>query len=90
MFYGLRQTYLTFTQMGKTNDAEMVMTFLIAVIGYLTAAVFLHSAYPRYFWLLFGIALAISHIGKTEDTTRQPQDEQQREQVQDVACVAYD
>ncbi|PON15585.1 hypothetical protein C2W62_22995 [Candidatus Entotheonella serta] len=70
MFRGLRQTYLLFSQAGKTHEAEMVMSFFIAVVGYLIAAVFLHSAYPRYFWFLFGIALAIDHIGKTTNKNR--------------------
>lgn len=90
MLHGLRQTYLKFTQMGKTSDAEMVMSFLIAVAGYLIAAVFLHSAYPRYFWLLFGIALAIAHIGKTEQTTHQLLDKQPEESLQHAAHLAYD
>ncbi len=89
MFHGLRQTYLKLTQMGKTNDAEMVMSFLIAVVGYLMAAVFLHSAYPRYFWLLFGIALATAHIGKTEQMTQRLPDARPGEPIQDAAYIAY-
>ncbi|WP_179131072.1 O-antigen ligase family protein [Candidatus Entotheonella palauensis] len=90
MLHGLRQTYLKFVQAGKTNDAEMVMSFFIAVVGYLIAAVFLHSAYPRYFWLLFGIALAIAHIGKTAQIIHQPPDEQPGELRQHAARIAYD
>ncbi len=90
MFHGLRQTYLVLARQGKANEAEMVMSFLIAVAGYLIAAVFLHSAYPRYFWLLFGIALAIAHIGKTAKLGHELPDEQRGEPLQDAACLTYD
>ncbi len=90
MFRGLRQTYITFTNLGKSNEAEMVMTFLIAMIGYLTASIFLHSAYPRYFWLLFGIALAIYNVGKAEYQASRAPTESQQGQVAPSAVVDVD
>ncbi len=38
----------------------------VGLVGYLTAAIFLHAAYPRFFWLLVGITLAIPQIARNE------------------------
>ena len=90
MFRGLRQTFRLLSQRGMTHDAEMVMSFLIAIAGYLIAAIFLHSAYPRYFWLLFGIALAIAHIGNATVRDQPAPHQQQGALQQHAACLAYD
>ena len=49
---------------GATKYADMVLSFAAGVVGYLAAAMFIHGAYPRYFWLLAGIALAIPNVTK--------------------------
>jgi len=37
----------------------MATYFGIATIGYLVSSIFIHGAYPRYFWLIVGIALSL-------------------------------
>ena len=49
----------------RHNEKElstMVAVFIIGFIGYLSAAMFIHDAYPRYFWLLVGIAYSVPNI----------------------------
>jgi len=40
--------------------AHILTAFAIAFSGYLIAALFIHAAYPRYFYLLIGIAFSLS------------------------------
>jgi putative inorganic carbon (hco3(-)) transporter len=47
---------------GEKEYADMVFSFGLCLVGYLSAALFIHAAYPRYFWLLTGIALAIPQV----------------------------
>jgi hypothetical protein len=42
--------------------ANMATGFGIAFVGYLLAALFVHAAYPRYFYLLIGIAFALPNL----------------------------
>ena len=48
------------------NLARMIAAIGSGIFGYLTASIFIHSAYPRYFWLLVGIAFSIPNIVKNE------------------------
>lgn len=45
-------------QSGRDAEAQTATAFAIALFGYLAGSVFLHLSYPRYFWLLVGIAIA--------------------------------
>jgi putative inorganic carbon (hco3(-)) transporter len=47
---------------GMEDYANMTTGFAIAFAGYLLAALFVHAAYPRYFYLLIGIAFALSSL----------------------------
>lgn len=49
---------------GRQAEASMIIGLSLGCIGYLLAAVFLHDAYPRYFWLLCGLILAIPGVVK--------------------------
>jgi putative inorganic carbon (HCO3(-)) transporter len=42
--------------------AALASGFLIAVVGYMASAVFLHFAFVRYFWLLMALAAATARI----------------------------
>jgi hypothetical protein len=42
--------------------ANMTTGFAITLAGYLFAALFVHAAYPRYFYLLIGISFALSNL----------------------------
>ena len=61
-FYGLRRAERLLTQRGRYNEAGIAWALAVGLIGYLAASFFLHGAYPRYFWLLIGIALALPQI----------------------------
>jgi len=58
-FQGLRKAYRIYQQIGREDDANLVAAFSIGLIGFLTGSLFLHGAYPRYLWLILGIALAL-------------------------------
>jgi O-antigen ligase len=51
-----------FIAAGMEDYANMATGFAIAFSGYLMAALFVHAAYPRYFYLLIGIAFALPNV----------------------------
>jgi putative inorganic carbon (hco3(-)) transporter len=51
-----------FLAAGMEEYANMATGFGIAFVGYLLAALFVHAAYPRYFYLLIGIAFALPNL----------------------------
>lgn len=55
---------------GLIGLGEIVAALSVGILGYLAAAVFLHAAYPRFFWLLVGIALATPRIVAYERSVR--------------------
>jgi hypothetical protein len=64
IFRSLQTARDRFQMRNRTADADLVVALTIGVIGYLSAAMFIHAAYPRYFWLLMGIALALPEVAK--------------------------
>lgn len=70
-FRGLLRAPAAFRQLGLGDSAEITRALTIGLMGYLVAATFLHAAYPRYMWLLLGIALAIPNIIRNERRARQ-------------------
>ncbi len=55
-----------FAQLGDDSFFDLIGAFSAGMIGYLTAAMFIHGAYPRYFWLLAGIAMALPQVLQTQ------------------------
>lgn len=51
-------------KIGDTYNAELVLSIGIGILGYLTSAIFVHDAYPRYFWLLIGIGLSATEVAR--------------------------
>ncbi len=49
-------------QSGLKGPGNMVTGFGLGLLGYLTSALFIHGAYPRYFYLLIGIAFALREV----------------------------
>jgi O-antigen ligase len=47
----------------RPGFANMAMGFILAIVVYLMTGIFLHFAYIRYFWLIVGLAAALTHIG---------------------------
>lgn len=73
MFQGLLKAYRIFTRHNREDYAHMTAAFAMGLIGFLTSSLFLHGAYPRYFWLLVGIALAIPNVAANEQKLEQPE-----------------
>ncbi|MDH3712836.1 MAG: O-antigen ligase family protein [Gammaproteobacteria bacterium] len=51
---------------GLEQYVTMVQAISYALIGYFSAAVFLHMAYPRYLWLLVGMAFVLPNVVRGE------------------------
>ncbi|MCB9110286.1 MAG: O-antigen ligase family protein [Anaerolineales bacterium] len=51
---------------GLVSVSNMVTAYGLGFIGYLLAAFFIHNAYPRNFWVIAGIALAIPRMIEVE------------------------
>lgn len=47
---------------GKEHEAGIIVALAIGLVGYLVASLFLHAAFPRYFWMLVAIAFAAPGI----------------------------
>ncbi len=65
LYRAIRTARKRFEQAGAREEAEMVVSFGLALLGYLTAALFIHAAFPRYFWLLVGIGLALPQVAES-------------------------
>ncbi len=62
MMYGLWKTRKKTIKL-KIFELEGSITALgVGMIGFLTASIFLHDAYTRFFWLLVGISFALPNI----------------------------
>ncbi len=66
MFHGLQRAKENFTIAGMNDYASMAVAFTIAMLGYLFAALFKNSAYFNFFWMLTGIAMAVSRVAENE------------------------
>jgi putative inorganic carbon (hco3(-)) transporter len=62
VFRSIKRSWNQLRNAGDKVYSEMVLSVGIGFVGYLTAAVFIHDAYPRYFWLLVGIGLALPEV----------------------------
>ena len=52
-----RSTFLAIPELHKYG--HMTTGLLVGFMGYLVAALFIHAAFPRYFYLLVGIAFSM-------------------------------
>jgi O-antigen ligase len=68
LFRGLILSQRDLGRYGLHEQAQLVYAFQAGILSYLTAAIFLHSAYARFLWLLFALALTIPHVVKNELT----------------------
>jgi O-antigen ligase len=69
---GLMRTRAALLRAGDEEMAQLTMALAIAFVGFLTGSLFLHLAYPRYFWLFLGLALAVRGLSVNE-VARQPE-----------------
>lgn len=61
-FRGILYARKGFMNAGMPDYANMVTGFGLGFGGYMIAALFAHAAYPRYFYLLLGVAYALPSI----------------------------
>lgn len=59
---GMQDSWRRLKNVGMEEYASMFLSFAVGFVGYLGAALFVHAAYPRYFWLLAGIGFAVPQI----------------------------
>ncbi|MBV7337968.1 O-antigen ligase family protein [Chloroflexi bacterium TSY] len=65
-FTSVGQAHRLFQQAELSDYANITSAISIGLIGYFTGSIFLHAAFPRYFWLLLGIAFAIPQVAEHE------------------------
>jgi putative inorganic carbon (hco3(-)) transporter len=65
-FRSIARAWKQLSKAGDKYHSELVLSVGIGISGYLLAAIFVHDAYPRYFWLLIGIALAVTEVARQE------------------------
>jgi O-antigen ligase len=63
-FKSVLDAWRKFRELDLPDYAGLVAVFGIGLVGYFAAAMFIHGAYPRYLWLLVGIALALPQVAK--------------------------
>lgn len=54
----VRSRRRSFLEEGNRAAAHLLTGFGISLLGYLVGSIFLHLTYPRYFWLMIGLAIA--------------------------------
>jgi O-antigen ligase len=74
LVYSVRRARQLFNQMGARRAIYLVDALAISMMGYLAGSLFLHAAFPRYFWLLAAIVLALPQVAANEATAAQPSD----------------
>jgi O-antigen ligase len=62
IFSSLTVSWRRLIQAGDKEHANYVLSIAIGILGYFTASLFIHGAYPRYMWILVGIALALPQV----------------------------
>ncbi|MBN1266399.1 MAG: O-antigen ligase family protein [Anaerolineales bacterium] len=70
VFQAVRRVHTRLREWGEEDMKNMVEAFSSGLVGYLGAAMFIHGAYPRYLWLLVGIALSLTQVFSTELSTK--------------------
>ena len=71
MFRTMLQARRTLYAIGLPAYGAMVDALTIGMTSYMTTSLFLHDAYPRYFWLLIGIAFATNQVAQNELAAQQ-------------------
>jgi O-antigen ligase len=66
MFRGMRRADRDLSSAGLHDEAGMVYALTAGMVSYLITSLFLHDAFPRYFWLLLGICLATPNVARYE------------------------
>ena len=70
IYASLRSIYRAvrkFQEDGFKNYSFMAAGFGFGMLSYFAAAMFIHGAFPRYLWMLVGIALALPQVANSSD-----------------------
>jgi O-antigen ligase len=60
----LRRARLAHTERGDRFLVGVARGIEVALVGHLVTSLFLHGAYPRHLWLLFGLAAAVARVAQ--------------------------
>jgi putative inorganic carbon (hco3(-)) transporter len=63
-FRSISRAWRQLRKAGDKYHAELVFSVGLGLTGYMFAATFIHDAYPRYFWLLIGLALSATEVAR--------------------------
>jgi O-antigen ligase len=58
-FRSLLHARRQFLEIGRADYAAMTTAITVSLIGLLVTSIFLHMVYPRYFWLVYALVLAV-------------------------------
>ncbi len=76
LWYALRdiiQSRKRLLERDEHRYAGMVTSFGIGFLGFLVASLFIHSSYPRFLWILVGIAYAMPRVADHEIADIEPE-----------------
>jgi len=59
---GVYRSREAFRAAGDTEHFQLTTAIGIAFAGFLFGSMFLHLSYPRFFWLMFAIAMAVAGL----------------------------
>jgi putative inorganic carbon (HCO3(-)) transporter len=65
-FRGMQRARTQLVAAGRSDVVSMLDAVQAGLIAYLAGALFLHGAYPRYFWFMVAVALAIPNLARHE------------------------
>jgi O-antigen ligase len=69
-FWHLARASSLYRSAGHLRDAALARGLTIALVGFLASSLFLHGHFPRYLWLLFGLAAALYRTAPRPSETR--------------------
>lgn len=52
--------------LGQQDYAHLITGLAIGMAGFMLVATFVHDSYPRFFWLLFGLAMSTAIVAQNE------------------------
>jgi len=64
MIKSVIDAYRQFKRAGMEKYANLVAAFGLSILGFLSDSMFTHNAFPRYFWILAGIAFSLPQVVK--------------------------
>ena len=66
LFHGLKNAGQNFAKADLADGTHIVNALRVSILAYLVGSMFLHGAYPRFFWLLVGVAFGAARVADLE------------------------